>query len=367
MAQDSQAVGLTPSDPIHGHVLSEKSKQLDRDTFVFFPTTMTPTILLFGLNQKLTPMSPVKLYRWIQTMSAGRTLPFFLCPAEIETYGIFCYYIHPNGPFLEPDSEELLPPGNYAWYEDRNCKTAKDTFLYGVEEAFKDTEKGVERLRKLYRISPDLQKSILARDSRRCRVTDSTEDVILTWIVPPPWAWAMVRSDDPPNFDSSPFLVPENIIILRKELKVHFYNHNFAVDVDDDFRIVVFRDMGAEQALLPTRLASDNSTMAEFLRVHFRATLNFMLLGGDISDTYPPGKILSMMDELGVGDDNTDDDMVPLSDERWQTELGKAILADHLQSRMLDEDSDSSAEGSGVEESTEFYEGAVGSDESDND
>ncbi|KAJ7610019.1 hypothetical protein DFH06DRAFT_1148260 [Mycena polygramma] len=56
-----------------------------------------------------------------------------------------------------------------------------------------------------------------------------------------------------------------------------------------------------------------------------------MLLGGDIGDTYPPGLVLAKMEELGVRGE--DYDMVPLSDKRWQTELGQAIFAEHMRYR----------------------------------
>jgi hypothetical protein len=31
---------------------------------------------------------------------------------------------------------------------------------------------------------------------------------------------------------------------LRRDLKVHFYNHGFTVDADDNYRVVLLRDMG---------------------------------------------------------------------------------------------------------------------------
>ncbi|KAJ6497935.1 hypothetical protein DFH09DRAFT_1103335 [Mycena vulgaris] len=85
-----------------------------------------------------------------------------------------------------------------------------------------------------------------------------------------------------------------------------------------------------EQALLPIHLPrrpEHDSADAEFFCLHLRCTLCFMLLGGDVSETYPPGRVLSIMEELGVSGDD-DEEMVPLSDD---TELGKAILAAELQ------------------------------------
>jgi hypothetical protein len=145
----------------------------------------------------------------------------------------------------------------------------------------------------------------------------------------------------PLGVDPTAFLVAANAITLRKDLKVHFYNHNFTVDADDGYRIVILRDMGEAQRLLPTRLPRHShydENDATFFRLHLRYSMNFMLLGGDVSEKYPPHRILREMSLLGVpgpGDDPDDCKMAPLSDERWKTELGKAILADTIRVRML--------------------------------
>jgi hypothetical protein len=70
-----------------------------------------------------------------------------------------------------------------------------------------------------------------------------------------------------------------------------------------------------------------------------------MVLGGDISETYPLARILSLMEGLGVS--GQDAEMVPLSDSRWLSELGQAILADELEARSnfnLYESDDSDSE-----------------------
>ncbi|KAJ7142839.1 hypothetical protein C8R44DRAFT_761275, partial [Mycena epipterygia] len=92
--------------------------------------------------------------------------------------------------------------------------------------------------------------------------------------------------------------------LLHKDLKVRFDNNNFSMDADDNYRIVVFRDLGAEQALLPTHLPRRRRILSPPPTLHhLRYTLCFMLLGGDVSETYSPGRVLSMMEELGVRGD----------------------------------------------------------------
>ncbi|KAJ7763886.1 hypothetical protein B0H16DRAFT_1801232 [Mycena metata] len=119
-----------------------------------------------------------------------------------------------------------------------------------------------------------------------------------------------------------------------------FHSNHFGVDVDDDHRIVVLAPM---DGLDPT--------MDEFLRLHFRFSLSVQLRGGDIRDEYPLGRILAMMDESGVPHAMTGNPeecvMATLSDVRWQTVLGRAILADtvkHQVTQSFNESVDEDAE-----------------------
>ncbi|KAJ7189225.1 hypothetical protein C8R46DRAFT_1184376 [Mycena filopes] len=330
------------TEPPHGHILSDKSTELQRDTFIFTPFSYHPITLLLGLNQKLTPLSPSKLHRWVDVLS-GCHQEFFLCPVRVEILGIMSYSCAPAGPVIEPTSRDPLPPGNYAWYADRDLGIPSGLEVPGVEPAMR--RKSFEylvlnmddaRLCSLYKFPAHVELAVTKHDAHRCRITGSTADTVLAWIIPPPWAWATLNTGDPEGFDTAPFIVTANAFTVRMNLKVHFYNHNFAVDADDNYRIVVFRDMDGDQALLPTHLPRgphDDPADAEFFKLHLRYTLNFMLLGGDVSDKYPPHKILSMMEQLGVHGWE-DCEMAPLTDERWGTELGQAILANELQGRM---------------------------------
>jgi hypothetical protein len=71
------------------------------------------------LNQKLTPVSSVKLQRWVHLMSGREEEEFYLCPVAMRRIGIMSYSVSPSGPIVQPASIEPLPAGNYGWYLDR--------------------------------------------------------------------------------------------------------------------------------------------------------------------------------------------------------------------------------------------------------
>ncbi|KAJ7440279.1 hypothetical protein B0H11DRAFT_2253042 [Mycena galericulata] len=353
-------------DKPHTHVLSDKSVALGRDTFFFAPMGRFPIRLVAGLNQNLTPVTMATLQRWVNLMAGDPTV-FCICPVNVEPYGIMSYSISPSGRFIDPDSTDPLLPGNYGWYRDHNFTQGEFPRFTGVDGAMRDksfeynvTFMDDERLLALYKFPLDIERRVLARDARKCMFTGAIDEVMVMWIVPPPWAWAVAHPSDPPGIaptscstdihplevDPAPFLVAANAITIRKDLKVHFYNHAFAVDADDDFRVIVFRDMGDAQRLLPTRLSRDADSDdhdADFFRLHLRYSLSFMLLGGDVTEKYPPHRILNEMQKLGVsaggigGEDPDDSEMVAFTDERWFTELGQAIFANVMRVRTDDE------------------------------
>jgi hypothetical protein len=71
------------------------------------------------LNQRLTPLSSVKLQRWAYLISGREEEDFYLCPVAVKRIGIMSYSVSPSGPIVEPASTEPPPARNYGWYLDR--------------------------------------------------------------------------------------------------------------------------------------------------------------------------------------------------------------------------------------------------------
>ncbi|KAJ7920276.1 hypothetical protein B0H13DRAFT_2319615 [Mycena leptocephala] len=92
-----------------------------------------------------------------------------------------------------------------------------------------------------------IERSVMVRDNQTCRLIGATDDIAFAWIFPPPFrnqSW----------FDD-----------LHKD-------NNIGVDVNDDYRIVVLRDMGPAFFFLPTHLPrheQHDTIVDSFLRDHF--------------------------------------------------------------------------------------------------
>ncbi|KAJ7722021.1 hypothetical protein B0H16DRAFT_1601458 [Mycena metata] len=255
---------------------------------------------------------------------------FFLCPVSISSAGILAYFATPSGPPIESDGTDPIPPGNYGWYHDREfpkmafpvltalfstsgeCQVSGPGCLgrtAGPRASFavRFSTKWPEDKRSVL-VSPDLIISsilptfypqdpfptpirdvVVARDAPHCKITGLEGEVIPTWIMPP----RGVSRD----WDTTPFFTADNFLC----------SNHLTIDVDDNYRIVLFHPDCAQQAHLPTHLplhAQQNTAVDHFLRLHFRFH-------------YYSNWFIT---QLGVEDpDGRAGEMVPLSDERCQT------------------------------------------------
>ncbi|PBK88540.1 hypothetical protein ARMGADRAFT_1033906 [Armillaria gallica] len=261
------------------HILSTTSAQLEHDTFIF--ATTAPTRLVLGLNQRLTPVSSATLHRWI-CLIVPHVSPFTLHPVTVHPFGILSYAIELNGEEVPAASTKSLPAGNYAWYLPK-MKAKKDP----------DT---------LFDVVPAVAEAVRQRDHHQCFITGimSPDDVGLVWVFPPYFFYLLFSyktMEDPPPPSPEFFKVASNAGFMHKCLIPLFLGNAFSIDVD-----------------------------------HFCVSLQANILGGDICEDYNHNDILSMMEELEVeGEDYSE--LLPLTDSRWQTVLGKAILEDVLLSK----------------------------------
>jgi len=176
-------------------------------------------------------------------------------------------------------------------------------------------------------LPPEIRDSVEARDSGRCCVTGVTGSanaaVCITWVLPP------ASADDcyPPQNIGTPsrigsFKQMENAITLRQDLLEPWSENMFGIDVDDDYRIIVFQDLPAGLTL-PSHLPPNSTRPSdEFLRLNLRWCIGVHFFGGDISEDYSVGDVQTLMSEL-IESNN-------LTDEKWQSGLGAEVLEEFL-------------------------------------
>ncbi|KAF8512403.1 hypothetical protein JB92DRAFT_2830763 [Gautieria morchelliformis] len=113
---------------------------------------------------------------------------------------------------------------------------------------------------------------------------------------------------------------------MCSDLSSLFHAKAFGIDINDDFRVVVFRNTGS--VTLPSHVPkSQNSASAgpgdRFLREHFRWCLLVNIFRGDISEDYNANSIIKVMEGLGMCDGDTP--LAPVDDERWDSVIGKEL------------------------------------------
>lgn len=142
-------------------------------------------------------------------------------------------------------------------------------------------------------------------------------------------------------------------MLIRKDLLDAFQGNAFGIDVDvsfssaseplqsltalplqDDYRIVILRDMGPVGKLLtgidsqaffrrPQFKAQFTGPDEYFLRQHFKFCLEVHFFGGDIRAVYPREVVYERIFELGIMGEKR---LASFDDPRWETELGRELL-----------------------------------------
>ncbi|KAK7045299.1 hypothetical protein R3P38DRAFT_2766805 [Favolaschia claudopus] len=280
-------------DKRHGHILSIHAMELEFDTFFFYRAPCL-IVLLFGANQKLTPMTNSRLNRWLNVL-AGDHGPqeVFLCPVEVEDAGPFEYTMKCTGEVIEPDSTAPLATGNYGIFIDRTCELSTAPALRFARKPCNS-------------IPPDIQHIVAMRDDARCVFTGAKTDLATVWVVPPDFG---LMTEDVSDGDWDP----------------------------TSFRRSILGPEGGLQDLLPSHFTPPSQPQHEhsmdyFLRRHFRLCLNVQLRQGDIAEDFSEAEIFETSLELGItyyadGLLNLED-LAPAEDPRWETELGQEIHRD---------------------------------------
>ncbi|PPQ69453.1 hypothetical protein CVT26_002863 [Gymnopilus dilepis] len=336
------------------HLLSKKSQRLGRDTFFFRPSPYG--YLLGGLNQTLTRATCATLNRWAVLLDPPCP-PFDLRPVALKKCAILRYYPELVGPAIPPNSTALIEPGDYIIEErvpeDRNpfdFANITSPFIAFASnlESFAEIKAAAEApnsdLKEFlhwYDFPAGFEDMILARDSHKCMTTGSTESLEVTWIFPPAWANAFAKKSYADNHQG--LVVPSNAMLMQADLISAFHDNAFGIDVDDNYRIVVFQYAGRSKDALspfcnkPAYLCHVPvcDAMQVFLREHFRRCILVKFRGGDILEDYPSEVILGTMEALCIGPDYYPDEVAPLNDPLWSTPLGREIFEDYMKTTIV--------------------------------
>ncbi|TFY74164.1 hypothetical protein EWM64_g9847 [Hericium alpestre] len=128
-----------------------------------------------------------------------------------------------------------------------------------------------------------------------------------------------------------PYQNNENAIQLWEALESHWNNNEFAVDVQDNYRIVHFRSLQEEDNVLLQYLPqTPGPAMDNFLRKHFIWSLRVNLEAGDISedDDYTDNAFTSFCEDMGLTfiEDNKKKPRASPNHTGWQTDIGREYL-----------------------------------------
>ncbi|KAF4614500.1 hypothetical protein D9613_003482 [Agrocybe pediades] len=316
--------------------LSKKSRRLQRDTFIFLGCNHGP--LIAGLNQRVTKATPHQVDQWLRRILFPSMPQYILKEVTLESWALFLYAKNPTGKTIEwDDKETAIPAGYYALFNsggnicfyvleykilltlqsltktDPNGITSTSHFhescqrdSYGLRATRVESKIAHKRhphntfdeCKKDNAPDKKIWETVLRRDKGQCALSGPAgDDAVISWIVPP--AWMEYDDYDDKYKDPDDVRIPRNCITMHKSLQTAFMNNSFAIDVDDNYRIVLFEEIGKDALQLLAKegfrasrlkehilLGGENTVEQCFIKAHFKYSLCSKFSGGDASNDY---------------------------------------------------------------------------------
>jgi len=166
--------------------------------------------------------------------------------------------------------------------------------------------------------------------------------VVATWIFPPFLGYILSDDEyleteyqtDPNACDLSEFMVVTNAVSGREDLVTLLWENKLSVDVDDKYRIIVFKRPDFLKVDLRSHLTlidGPHRPSDQFLRLHFQRCLAVSACGGAAREDYHEQEIDDFMEELGVFDGETDP-----TDSRWTSPLGTEVYSYLIRQKLAE-------------------------------
>ncbi|KAH9478921.1 hypothetical protein JR316_0009384 [Psilocybe cubensis] len=316
---------------------------------------------LSGLNQEITPISSKILHDWGRFVDED-CLDFEIYPVTVEKgRGLFNCYRTRSGDNIPADSTDIIPPGDYDFDIPSSPFSNPFKIVSGVP-SFKERKYDAEQpnARWMVRVEPEYMplfelndiiiNSVMRRDHGQCMITGVTNAEVVTaaWLVPPPFVEVMKQLEYESEYkDPNQLYIPGNAITLQKDLADAFFENAIGIDVNDNYRVVLFRDIGPigepfkgatnirpyfKQPMNRDRFKGPDDI---FLRAHFLHCLYVNLYGGDITRQYTREVVDRQMQILRLDGERRP---LPHNHPLWKKELSRVIYQYYYDSPYKSDD-----------------------------
>ncbi|KIM39442.1 hypothetical protein M413DRAFT_446949 [Hebeloma cylindrosporum] len=313
------------------HILSDRSISQKRNIFLFSVNPWKAFQMCGGLNFERTKPTIEAFYRWMDLINdSEKAGTYQIWKIDVERVYILNYKGTRIGQALPPSSPDLLMPGDYAAYVNRDgdlvpkiigprshfCNLFERTI---ISQDRSDIWPGEIETLLLNKISPEFLGEVQGRDQGKCLITGqiSNESEIL-WIAPPAWCDHYTVN----HGEVEEYLTTDNIITLDKRLAVLYMENRFSIDAEDEYRIVVFQDL-PDDLVLPTNLPAVSVKKFDkradiFFKAHLKCTLGVNFSAGDIYDQHTDGGQALI--------DHAFSPEFDINGPVWKTPIGKDVL-----------------------------------------
>ncbi|KAK7040422.1 hypothetical protein R3P38DRAFT_2894372 [Favolaschia claudopus] len=323
-------------------VESQRLISQDRNFFLFSFSRLPLVFIVGGWDLSRHNMSVKQFYRWLDTIEGDKrsfSPDIELREITLRGLGLVRYGLDTcEGPTISRNSTQLLEPGVYGPYlgnepfdEPIGADVPPHTFAKFERDAAAVVERGHGDFNEESKMSESTMAEVRARDGNVCCITGRNDlPTRVVWLFLPALADTLYRNRDNQRGINKTYNTIDNAVTLCQALVEPFMENIFSVDIDDNKRIVTFADLTAypNAPSLPTELPFLPAGAAPYWRANFKRTLMVHFYGGDVAFEKPepglnPEDLFEEVAEWGY------DPKHP----KWETPIGKAVLADYEEQR----------------------------------
>ncbi|KAK6984910.1 hypothetical protein R3P38DRAFT_3102186 [Favolaschia claudopus] len=323
-------------------VESQRSISQGRNFFLFSFSRLPLVFIVGGWNLSRHSMSVKQFYRWLDIMEGDKR--YFSSHIELRKInlrglGLLRYGLEScECSTISRNSTESLEPGVYGAYlgnqpfeEPIGADVPPHTFAKFVRDAAAVVKRGYGDFNEESKMSKSTIAEVRARDGNVCCITGRRDlPTRVVWLFLPALADTLYPNREDQRGINKRFNTIDNAVTLCQALVEPFMENKFSVDIDDNKRIVTFADLTAypNAPSLPNELPFLPAGAEQYWRANFKRTLMVHFYGGDIAFEKPepglnPEELFEEVAEWGYDPTHS----------RWETPVGKAVLAEYEEQR----------------------------------
>ncbi|KAF8890514.1 hypothetical protein CPB84DRAFT_1784744 [Gymnopilus junonius] len=349
---------MTMTSDYDAHMMSASAREKGANVFVWYRLTQNiDKVRICWRADEHNPLTVAKLYRYVDTVVREdygmqyQRWPYVLLAVDIEPSAdaIVRYrtrYKSDTPTLLARGSDEVLEPGDYAFYMPERSKNSIPTLTFmRLRTFFAEYQALIVRYPRLaFPPSTELRDAAFEMQRGKCLFTGAAlnrdqDKTVAIWYLPPFFSYLVNITPYHERLDIHGEIIQNNnlceklenignCLVTSQEIAELLWNNKVAVDVEDDYRIIYFDQRNPDTINFKSYLQFPNSPSQlndDYIRGQFKYSLQRNIQGGDVRDDFALDAPEDFLESRNGELEEEDEEEYDFTNEVWQTGMGKVV------------------------------------------